>query len=355
MTYRQPVQALTSCRRRGGLDVPAWAEPSRDRSIMAPDNEASTRRGGVTFKFAKQTRSPAASRWRRWTQDAPFYPYTATTMYNAPGPEPASRSTLQRQSYGGKINTTMYNFAFSTRPVEGLTLRAQYRVRPEGQLGQVRHHGRRVYRQRSVGRRDGHRCRPIRPRDGERLRHQDSRFTASATYDFKALTLEGQVRSGQLERTHREAEKGTESGMGLTALYHYNDWLGFRGTYDLSKRTAEGETIYGYQMDEAVYEKRRTGVDIELTPVAGLDLQRRLLPPQRDTWTVRTASSCQRRTEARCGATPNTPSGLLDTKYDSYTGEFNYVRARGSRWAGTTRTRRTRRTNQWSTTTAATP
>lgn len=337
-----------------GSTIPAMGGPSRDRAVMAPDNEASTARAGVTFKFAKQTRISAGLALSTMTQDAPFFPYTAATMYNSPsGQNLASRAALQRQSYGGKVNTTMYNFAFSSRPAEGLTLRAQYRLNdlkdksdkyvPTGDVST----GNGQWTAVTATAAD-----PFGHATGNIYDTKASRYSASATYDYKAFTIEGQVRGGQLERTHREAEKGTESGMGVTALYHFNDWLGFRGTYDASKRTAEGETIYGFQMDEAAFEQKKTGIEVELTPTDGLDLSFSYL--KRDVDYVdrpdRIAVSSGV-PQAGAVATPNTPSGLLDTKYDSYTGEFNYVANARLTVGGFYTYEKDARTNQWSTTT----
>ena len=40
----------------------------------------------------------------------------------------ASTAALPQKSYGGKVNTTMYNLAFRRGRIEGLALRAQYRM-----------------------------------------------------------------------------------------------------------------------------------------------------------------------------------------------------------------------------------
>src|SRR5512133_408338 len=102
---------------------------SQERFVLAPDNEASTAKAGLLLKFAKQTRINASVQMGTWTQDAPFYPYTHNSALNTPaGLSAASYGALQQKSYGGKVNTTMFNLSFASRPVEGLTLRAQYRV-----------------------------------------------------------------------------------------------------------------------------------------------------------------------------------------------------------------------------------
>lgn len=340
-----------------GSTIPAMGGPSRDRAVMAPDNEATTARAGVTLKFAKQTRITAGMAMSSMTQDAPFYPYTAAAMNNTPtGQNLSSRAALQRQSYGGKINTMMYNVAFSSRPMDGLTLRAQYRMNDltdnsdkyviTGDAGQGNGAWAAV-----VATTDA----PFGHATANRYDTKTSRYSASATYDYKAFTVEGQVRGGQLERTSREAEKGTESGMGVTAMYHYNDWLGFRGTYDLSKRTADGHTVYGFQLDEAAFENTKTGIDIELTPMDGLDFSIGYFRRQVDFVDRPDRIAVSGGVPiAGAVATPNTPSGLLDTKYDSYTGEFNYVASARLTFGGFYTYEKDARTNQWSTTNSAT-
>lgn len=340
-----------------GSTIPAMGGPSRDRAVLAPDNEASTIRAGATFKFARQTRISAGLALTQMTQDAPFYPYTAATMNNSPsGMNLASTSALQRKSYGGKVNTTMYNLAFSSKPAEGLTLRAAYRVYDltdnsdkyviTGDVSQ----GNGIWSTNTPTAAD-----PFGHATANVYDTKSARYSASATYDFKDLTVEGSLRGGQLERTHREAEKGTETGMGLTALYHYTDWLGFRGTFDQSKRTAKGETLYGFQMDEAPFTNTRTGLDIELTPMEGLDLsvgyfQRKVEFTDRPDRIAISSGAVI----AGAVATPNTPSGLLDTKYDSYTAEFNYVANTRLEFGGFYTHEKDASTNQWSTTNSAT-
>jgi len=331
--------------------------PSRDRFVLAPDNEASTVRAGFLLKFQKQTRISGSVALGTMTQDAPFYPYTANTAINTPaGQNAASRSALAQQSYGGEVNTTMYNLSFSSRPVEGLSLRAQYRVydltdnsnkwiitgdmsTPHANWNTITPTADNPY---------GHATANV-------YDTKSARYSASATYDFKALTVEGQVRGGSLERTYREAEKGTESGMGLTAIYHFNDWLGLRGTYDVSKRTAEGHTLYGFQADEAAFENTRTGIDVELTPMDGLDLSVAYFRKNVE-FTDRPNRIAASGGVPIAGAVaiPNTPSGLLDNTYDSYTGEINWAANARLELGAFFTYEKDAQTNQWQTTNSAT-
>ena len=336
---------------------PAMGGLSRERFVMAPDNEASTAKAGLLLKFKKQTRINASVQMGSWTQDAPFYPYTHNTALNTPaGLSAASYGALQQKSYGGEVNTTMFNLSFASRPLEGLTLRAQYR------MYDLKDKSNKYVITGDVSGSDSRWTTVTADADAP-FGHltanvydtKSTRYSASATYDFKALTVEGQVRGGQLERTHREAEKGTESGMGLTAIYHFNDWLGLRGTYDLSKRTADGHTVYGFQADEAAFENTRTGVDIELTPMENLELSLAYFRRQVDFVDRPDRIAVSGGVPiAGAVATPNTPVGLLDMAYDSYTGEINWMANARLELGAYYTYEKNATTNQWATTNSAT-
>ena len=64
----------------------------------------------------------------KWTQNAPFYPYTINSAILTPtGVRADSLSALQQPSFDGKIDTTTLNLTFSSRPVENLAIRAPFR------------------------------------------------------------------------------------------------------------------------------------------------------------------------------------------------------------------------------------
>lgn len=356
MMIDYPWQAVDAPTTAASGSIPAMGGTSRERFIMAPDNEATTSSAGFLLKFKRMTRISGSFALSERTQDAPFYPYTANTVVNnAAGVNAGTLAALQQASYGGKVNTTSYNLSFSTKPLEGLNLRAQYRVYDltdksnkwpvTGDMSA----GNAAWGVVTPSATD-----PFGHATGNIYDTKSSRFTASASYDYRALTLEGQVRSGQLERTSREAEKGTESGMALTAMFHANEWLGVRGTYDLGKRTADGHTIYGFQQDEAAFENTRTGIDVELTPMAGLELS--LAYFRRDVQYVDRPNRVVVASGvpvAGVAAFPNTPSGLLDATYDSYTGEINYSANERLELGAYYTYEKDAHTNQWSTTTGS--
>lgn len=337
----------------------AFGGAARNQIVMAPDNQATSAKVGFLLKTnTMHTRFSGSYALQNRTQNAPFYAYTldtltviTTTGVNT-GMKASSLAALQQKSYGGKIDTKMMNFAFSSRPIEGLSVRAQYRgydltdksnrFVSTGDMAT----GGFAWDNPAVDDDD-----PQGRATANIYNTTSKRFNASASYDVGPLTLEAQIRSNKLTRTSREALSGKESGWAITGLFHATDMLNVRGTYDDGKRTAVGETIYGFQMDEAPFTNKRTGIDIELTPTSGLDLsfgyyQRKVDYTDRPNRTIVVSGV------AKVGAPvfANTPSGLLSAKYDSWTGEINYSPNARLEFGAYFTNEKDATTNQWSTT-----
>ncbi|HET9317181.1 MAG TPA: MtrB/PioB family outer membrane beta-barrel protein, partial [Vicinamibacteria bacterium] len=255
--------------------APAVGGGSRARFINAPDNEASTGNLGFLLKLAKQTRIGGDFSLGQWTQDAPFYPHTINAATVTPsGARADSVATLPQSSFDGKIDTTTLNFTLSSRPAEHLAVRAQFRrYELENKTdrfvitGDVATNPDRSWTVNTPTANDpyGHATANV-------YDSKTSRFTAAAAYDVGALTLEGLYRNASIERTSREAHSGDDEGFAFTAVYRAKDWMDLRATYDEAKRTAEGETIYGFQSDEAERETKRTGVNVDFTLPKGFEL-----------------------------------------------------------------------------------
>jgi hypothetical protein len=334
--------------------APAVGGGSRARWINAPDNEASTFNGGFLLKFGRQTRLGGDLSLGRWTQNAPFYPYTINTAVLTPsGTRADSLSSLQEPSFNGKIDTTTINLTFSSRPVEHLAVRAQFRSYDlsnktdrfviTGDLSEQPDRSWTVV----PGGDDPFGHLTANPYD-----NKTTRFTASASYDIKALTLEGQFRTAKLERTSREADSGKDNGFALTALYRAKDWVNLRATYDQAKRTADGTTLYGFQSDEAERETKRTRIDLEVTPVSSVMLslgymRRDVTYPNRPNRIAVTSGA----PTPGAQPIPGTPSGLLDAKYDSFTAEIGYSPNEKVDFGAYYTYEKDAATNQWSTTT----
>ena len=360
--YNNRAETLTVDNPFQWVDTPYVATPApavgggtRARWINAPDNEASTANVGFQLKFARQTRIGADLSLGRWTQDAAFYPYTINTAILTPsGARADNVASLPQASLNGKINTTTVNLAFSSRPVEHLALRAQYRSYD------LTNKTDRFAITGDVGSSPDRSWTVVTPTAADPYGHatanvydsKTSRFTASASYDIGALTLEGQVRTAKLERTSREAESGKDNGFALTALFHAKDWLSFRGTYDQAKRTAKGETLYGFQSDEAERKTKRAGVDVEFTLPKNVELtfayfRRDVQYPNRPDRIAVTSGA----PSAGAQPIPGTPSGLLEAKYDSFTTELAYSPNERVELDAYYTYEKDATTNQWSTTT----
>ncbi len=328
--------------------------PSRGRFINAPDNEASTGSAGFLVKFARQTRIGGDLSLATWTQDAPFYPYTINTVVLTPaGARADSLSTLQQPSFNGKINTTTLNFTFSSRPVKGLGLRAAYRSydltnKTDRYI---------VTGDTSVSDRA---WTVVTPTAADPYGHatanpydtKTTRFTASVSYDVGDLTLEGAFHNTDITRTYREATSGTDAGYLLAAIYRTNDWLSLRAKYENANRTAEGHTIYGFQADEAERDVTRASVQLQLTPLSGFDLgftygKRDVTYPNRPNRIAVTSGA----PTPGAQPIPNTPSGLLDAKYDTFTVDVDYTPNARTALGAYYTYEKDANTNQWSTTT----
>ena len=335
--------------------APAVGGGTSARWVNAPDNEASTSNLGFQLKFARQTRVSGDLSLGRWTQDAAFYPYTINSAILTPAGVPANGlSALPQPSLNGKIDTTTLNFVFTSRPLENLSVRAQYRSYDLSNktnrfviTGDVASSPDRSWSTVTPSADDpyGHATANV-------YDHKSSRFTASAGYDIGALTLEGQFHVTKLERTSREATKGDDNGFGFAAVYRAKDWLDLRASYDQAKRTAEGETLYGFQSDEAERETKRTGVQADLTPLSNLTLslayfRRDVTYPNRPDRIAVTSGA----PTPGAQPIPNTPSGLLDAKYDSFTAEVGYNPGEKVELLAYYTYEKDRTTNQWSTTT----
>jgi hypothetical protein len=342
-------------------DVPFVASPtpavgggSRGRLILPPDNEASTGNVGFALKFGRQTRVGGDLSLARWTQNAPFHPYTINTAILTPdGRRADALSTLQQPSLDGRIDTTTLNLTFFSRPIEHLAVRASYR------LYDLTNETERFVITGDVSEVPDRDWTVVTPTPDAPYGHATAnpydtktrRFTASAAYDIGDLTLEVQGRTASLERTSREATSGDETGFALAAVYHASDWLAFRGSYDQSKRTAEGETIYGFQADEAEREMKRTGILVDFSLPKGFDVglsyfRRDVDYPNRPD-RIPVSSGVP---TAGGQPFPGTPSGLLLAKYDSFGIDVGYAPSERVAISAFYTYEKNRSTNQWSTT-----
>jgi hypothetical protein len=176
------------------------------------------------------------------------------------------------------------------------------------------------------------------------------RFDAQVGFDVGPLTLEGGYRFTKLERTYREATSGDENGYSLAAVFHAWDWVGFRGMFEQVDRSAEGETVYGFQADEAERERTRAGVDIDLTPFQKVGFVFSYFH-WNDDYPNRPDRAPVSGGVPIGPSFPNTPSGLLEASYDTYTVEADYTPNERTEVSAYYTWEENKSINQWSSTT----
>jgi hypothetical protein len=253
--------------------------PAQARFSTTPDNSATRGAFGGQLKFARQTRLTADIAFGQWRQDAPFLPYTINSAIFTPAGLPADAvSSLQRPSLNGKINTASYNFTFVTRPVRPVTIRARYR-----NYAFKDKTDRFLITGDTSGAPDRSWVAANAPTADEPFGHATANRTDSSighfetqvSYDVGDLTFEGSYRNIQTAWEGRRGSSGTdgdENGYAFAALYHTNDWLGFRFHVNGSKRKVSGlesgsvAALQGVMADHAERDQLRVGADVEITP-----------------------------------------------------------------------------------------
>lgn len=321
--FDNPLRATDQTYTAAAGAVPALGGPGTARLIGPPDNSANRGTFGAVFKFQKQTRVTADVAIGQWNQNAQLYPYTLnSTILNSKGVPANTTAALDVQSANGKINTTMLNFGFSSRPIDGLGLRLRYRSYDMNnktptfvRTGAV---GSAPDRSWTALTASNYAADPLGYATAGPLGSTTKRFDAQASYDIQALTIEGTYRNSQIDRTYREATKGTESGETLAAIMHYNEWLMFRGTADWSKRTASGydpAVSIGLQADESERKSTRVGAEVEVTP-NGMVSFTLAYAHHNDDYPNR---------PNRSAVAAGTTNGLLNAKYDTYTVDADFT------------------------------
>jgi hypothetical protein len=329
--------------------------PAQGRLGTPPDNQAGRESFGFLLKFARQTRVGGDFAFNQWTQDQPYLPYTINSAVFTPGGAATNNTaSLQALSLNGKIDTTTVNFSFASRPIEGLGVRMRYRsydlsnkTTPIVWAGSAAEGPDRAWSSADSDL-------PFGYATADPYSNNTKRFDAQVSYDYKALTIEGAFRVGSLSRTYREATSGDQNGWALSAVYRTNDWLNLRAVYDWDHRTADGETVFGYQSDEAERKTQRGGLILELTPtdqtgfVFSYFRRSDDYPNRPDRVQVSSGVPV-----AGAAPIPGTPSGLLEASYNTFTFEFDYTPNERAEISAFYTYEKNASTNQWSTTTGA--
>ena len=330
--------------------------PAQVRFHTAPDNEANRTAVGAQFKLARQTRIGADLAFQTMTQDAAFLPFTINSAIITPGGVVATNpSLLPRPSLDGEINTTTLNFSFVSRPINPLSIRMRYRsydlqndTTPISWTGG----GTSDSPDRSWGTSPATADAPYGYATANPYSNKTERFDLQVGFDIGPLGLEGAYKYAALERTYREATSGDENAYSLAAVFRARDWVDFRGVYQRLDRSAEGETLYGFQADEADRERTRAGVQIDITPFSTVGLLFSYYhwdddyPNRPDRIAVSGGVPV-----AGAQPIPGTPSGLLEASYDTYTVEVDYTPNERTEIGAYYTYEKNASTNQFSTTT----
>lgn len=299
--------------------VPATGGTSRALFINPPDNSANTGTFGGLLKLAHQTRLGADAAFGQWTQNAQLYPYTIFSKGLTGSGQPGDQtSSLQFQSLNGKIDTTSLKFLFSSRPVEGLGLRARFRrydldnkTPAIPRIGSFAAAPDRLWSNTNLT------TDPLGYITASPYSWKSNRTDLSASYDIKSLTFEGAYRYNKVDRTYREAEAATEKGVTVAAVLHHGDWLLVRGSFDDASRKASGEGITDatrLQADEQRRDSTRAGIDVEVNPNDKFGFV-----------IVYAHRNADYKNPDAVAGVPGTAYGLVKAKYDTFTGEIDFT------------------------------
>lgn len=311
---------------------------AQGRLFGPPDNSADNGSFGAMFKFGRQTRVTADLAFGQWLQNAPLDPYTInSTIFVVAGANPGpntglaanSLAALDAQSMNGKIDTRMYNFAFSSRPLEGLGVRLRYRSYDVDNKTNA------FVRTGSAGSNVDLTWSPVTAQNlaesefgyetASPYGYKTGRFDAQGSYDIKAVTIEGTYRHEQIDRTFREGLQNKENGGSVAVIVHHSTWLMLRGMYDQSTRLAtktgnpdDSTSNLGFQADESERHSKVGGIDVEITPSDKVMFLVSYLRHNDD---------YPNRPDQVSGGVvvPGTPNGLLKANYDTYTVEVDWT------------------------------
>ncbi|MFB3855212.1 MAG: MtrB/PioB family outer membrane beta-barrel protein [Vicinamibacterales bacterium] len=322
--YNDRVDSLIIDNPLRAVDAATPGGPSRVRFSTAPDNEASRGAFGVLYRLPRQTRLTADVALGRWTQDEQFLPFTINTaILTTTGQAASSTAALPQQSLNGKIDTTMLNFSFSSRPVEGLGVRLRYRSYDmDNETAGINWTGSTADSpDRAWATHEPVAGNPKAQFGGfftaNPYSSKTQRFDAQVSYDFRDLTVEGVFRNAKVDRTFRDVNSNSENLYGVAAGYRAQDWVHVRAFVNQAHREANdvldpalwGNPNNGLAADEAERDTNRVGLDIEVTPwtFAGVNFN----------YTRRDIDYPDR--IQRIPGDETSIPGLIEAGYDSYT------------------------------------
>jgi hypothetical protein len=312
---------------------PAFGETS-----LPPDNKATTETVGGTFKFGKSTRLTADLAFGQWKQDHdPLLPYTTNTAILTPSGALATTLPLPAATLDGKIDTTSLAAFFTTRLTDQVGLNARYRhydadnKTPRYSIdGYVRFDA----AWEDIG------------RISVPYGFTNDMFDAYATFGKGIFGLEAGYKLNKMKRTFRETADTTENVFRVAADVRA-DWLtlhaigefGNRDYNDYSTAASEDASLLEpgapanqtvlRRYDQAKRDLTRVGGTVEASPGSGkLSLFASYIHTKfkynQDAVPCEDVGEFPGQSQY-CPGGVQTPLGLIDDKYDTFTAEVNYT------------------------------
>jgi Putative outer membrane beta-barrel porin, MtrB/PioB len=276
---------------------------------------------GATFKPPNRSRLSADVALGSWRQnETPFIPFTTNTSIQTP-PLPASK-------LDGKIDTTSISAFFTSQLADNFRINARFRrydldnktprlrfeegyVRFDAVLEEI-------------------------PRISVPYGYTNSRFEASASYDFGKVTLEGGYNYVKMDRTFRETEQTTDNGFVVKADVRGSEWVLLRGSFEHFKRDfdaydteaseeasfldpgAPANQLILRRYDQAKKDVNRFGASVQITPPSGKAAVILSYFRTKDDYNKDPVLN-------HLTGQSESPLGLLDATYDSFSAEVDFT------------------------------
>jgi hypothetical protein len=311
--------------------------PVFGRTSLPPDNKAMNESLGAALKLGDRSRLSADLVFGQWSQNHdPFMPWTTNTAVVIPGNGPAVNAPLPATALDGKIDTLALNAFFNTRLTDALGLTARYRrYDNDNKTPQIRFEDGYVRFDSSW---------QANPRISVPYGYTNDSLDAFANYALGDVGLEAGWKYDRMQRTFRETESTTENVFRVAADYR-RDWLALRGMAEFGNRDFDNyDAAFGEDQsflepgspanqtvlrryDQAKRDLTRLGAQAEVSPGSGKFSAFASYTHTQYSYD-QSPVPCQDvelfpGQEAFCPGGQQTPLGLVDDGYDSFTFEAN--------------------------------
>jgi MtrB/PioB family decaheme-associated outer membrane protein len=311
--------------------------PVFGRTSLPPDNKAVTESAGAALKFGDRTRLSADVTFGQWSQNHdPFMPWTTNTAIVIPGGPAAVSAPLPATALDGKIDTLALNAFFNTRLTDALGLTARYRRYDNDNKTP------RIRLEDGYARFDS--SWQANPRISVPYGYTNDTLDAFANYALGDVGLEAGWKVNRMQRTFRETESTTENVFRVAADYR-RDWIALRGIGEFGSRDFDNyDAAFGEDQsflepgspanqtvlrryDQAKRDLTRFGAQAEVSPGSGKFSAFAAYTHTKYEYD-QSPVPCQDvelfpGQEVFCPGGQQTPLGLVDDGYDSFTFEAN--------------------------------